>query len=141
MLSRTIVFVAACGLAMCAALHAQDAPATQRPAEQSTPAAPAPARVGGTVMPAKMIRHVKPVYPEIAKERHVAGTVVLHAIIAKDGSVHDITVVSGSPLLCDAAVDAVKQWRYEPTRFKGELVEVSTTISLVFSLDKKTNSR
>jgi protein TonB len=142
--SRTVVFVAACSLAICATLHAQEAPPAQPPpppAEQSAPTAPAPARVGGTVKAAKMIRHVRPVYPEIARQRHVTGTVVLHATIAKDGSVHDVTVVSGSPLLCDAAVDAVKQWLYEPTRFQGELVEVKTTISAVFSLDKKTRSQ
>jgi protein TonB len=75
-----------------------------------------------------------PVYPPIAKTAHIAGTVVLHAVIAKDGSVEDLQYVSGPPLLMKSAMDAVKQWRYQPTQLNGDPVEVDTTISVVFTL-------
>jgi protein TonB len=58
----------------------------------------------------------------------------LHAVIAKDGSVEDLQYVSGPPLLMKAAMDAVRQWRYQPTQLNGEPVEVDTTISVVFTL-------
>jgi len=75
-----------------------------------------------------------PVYPPIAKTAHISGTVVLHAVIAKDGSVEDLQYVSGPPLLMKSAMDAVKQWRYQPTQLNGDPVEVDTTISVVFTL-------
>ena len=83
---------------------------------------------------AALVRKVQPVYPPIAKTAHISGTVVLHAIIAKDGSVQDLQYVSGPPLLMKSAMDAVKQWRYKPTMLNGEPVEVDTTISVVFTL-------
>jgi protein TonB len=91
-------------------------------------------RVGGNVQSAKMIRQVQPVYPQIAKTAHVQGTILLHAIIAKDGSVQELTYVSGPPLLMKAAQDAVREWRYQPTLLNGEPVEVETTISVIFTL-------
>jgi protein TonB len=60
--------------------------------------------------------------------------VVLHAVIAKDGSVEDLQYVSGPPLLMKSAMDAVRQWRYQPTQLNGDPVEVDTTISVVFTL-------
>ena len=97
-------------------------------------ATPARIRVGGNVQAAKMVRQIMPVYPPIAKTAHIAGTVVLHAVIAKDGSVEDLQYVSGPPLLMKSAMDAVKQWRYQPTQLNGDPVEVDTTISVVFTL-------
>ena len=79
-------------------------------------------RVGGNVQSAKMIRQVQPVYPQIAKTAHVSGTVLLHAIISKDGSVQELQYVSGPPLLMKAAMDAVREWRYQPTLLNGEPV-------------------
>ncbi len=96
--------------------------------------APKRVRVGGNVQQAKMIRMVQPVYPQIAKTAHIQGTVILHAIIAKDGTVQELQYVSGPPLLMRAAMDAVKQWRYQPTLLNGEPVEVDTTISVIFTL-------
>jgi protein TonB len=98
------------------------------------PAAPARIKVGGQVQAAKMLRQTLPVYPAIAKTAHVAGTIVLHAIIAKDGTVQALEYVSGPPLLMKAAMDAVRDWRYTPTQLNGDPVEVDTTISVVFSL-------
>jgi periplasmic protein TonB len=91
-------------------------------------------RVGGAVQQAKMIRQVQPVYPQIAKTAHVQGTVVLHAIIAKDGTIQELQYISGPPLLMRAAMDAVRQWRYAPTLLNGDPVEVDTTISVIFTL-------
>jgi periplasmic protein TonB len=96
--------------------------------------APKRIRIGGNVQQAKMARMVQPVYPQIAKSAHIQGTVILHAIIAKDGSVQELQYVSGPPLLMKNAMDAVRQWRYQPTLLNGDPVEVDTTISVVFTL-------
>ena len=64
----------------------------------------------------------------------MSGTVVLHAIIAKDGTIQELQYVSGPPLLMKAAMDAVKEWRYKPTMLNGDPVEVDTTIDVVFTL-------
>jgi periplasmic protein TonB len=93
-----------------------------------------PVRIGGNVMQAKAIDRIQPVYPAIARAAHVQGTVVLHAIIAKDGTVQQLQLVNGPPLLVNAAMDAVRQWRYSPTELNGEPVEVDTTIQVVFTL-------
>jgi len=91
-------------------------------------------RVGGNVQQAKMIRQIQPVYPQIAKTAHVQGTVILHAIIAKDGTVQELQYISGPALLMRSSMDAVRQWKYQPTLLNGEPVEVDTTISVVFTL-------
>ena len=91
-------------------------------------------RVGGNVMAAKLIRQVTPIYPQIAKTAHISGTVVLHAIIAKDGTVQELQFMSGPPLLMRAAMDAVKQWRYQPTLLNTQPVKVDTTITVIFNL-------
>ncbi|HXY77549.1 MAG TPA: TonB family protein [Candidatus Acidoferrales bacterium] len=91
-------------------------------------------RVGGNVQAASLLRKVDPVYPQIAKTAHVSGTVVLHAIIAKDGTIQQLEYVSGPPLLMRAAMDAVRDWRYKPTLLNGDAVEVDTTIQVVFTL-------
>ena len=83
---------------------------------------------------AKLVHQVQPIYPQIAKTAHVSGTVLLHAIIAKDGSIQELQYVSGPPLLMRAAMDAVHEWRYQPTLLNGEPVEVDTTIQVVFTL-------
>jgi protein TonB len=97
-------------------------------------AAPQRVRVGGNVQQAKMVRMIQPSYPAIAKQAHIQGTVVLHAIIAKDGTVQELQLMGGPPLLVKAAMDAVRQWRYQPTLLNGDPVEVDTTISVIFSL-------
>ena len=90
--------------------------------------------VGGNVQSAKIVRQPLPVYPPIAKSAHMQGTVVLHAIIDKDGSVQQLEYISGPPILMKSAMEAVRQWRYQPTLLNGEPVQVDTTISVVFSL-------
>jgi len=97
-------------------------------------ATPSRIKVGGNVQSASLIRQVQPVYPPIAKTAHVSGTVILHAIIAKDGSIQELQYVSGPALLMKAAMDAVHEWRYKPTMLNGEPVEVDTTVQVVFTL-------
>ncbi|MHB8753834.1 MAG: energy transducer TonB [Candidatus Acidiferrales bacterium] len=91
-------------------------------------------RVGGQVEAANLIHQVMPVFPQIAKTAHISGTVVLHAIIAKDGTVQELQFISGPPLLMRAAMDAVKQWRYRPTLLNGQAVKVDTTVTVIFNL-------
>ena len=97
--------------------------------------APLPRSEG--VMAAALIYKVQPEYPAIARTIHLAGTVYLRAIIATDGSVRQLEVISGSPLLANAATQAVRQWRYQPTRLNGEPVEVETLITVHFVLDQQ----
>jgi len=101
-------------------------------------AVPQRIRVGGNVLQAKILHIVQPLYPAIAVAAHITGTVVLHAIIARDGTVQQLEFVSGPPLLMKASMDAVKQWVYAPTTLNGHPVEVDTTISVVFTLGPET---
>lgn len=104
------------------------------PAADAKPAAPRP--VGGDVQAAKLIRKIVPVYPRMAVLAHVSGTVRLTGVIAKDGTVERLDVISGSPLLVPAAVEAVKQWLYRPTLLNGQPVEVIAPIDVIFTLSQ-----
>src|SRR5882762_5665896 len=95
-----------------------------------------PLRVGGNVQAARIINRVQPVYPPLARQTRISGTVRLHAIIGKDGTIQQLEVMSGHPLLQQAALDAVRQWRYQPTLLNGDPVEVDTTIDVIFSLNQ-----
>jgi protein TonB len=92
-------------------------------------------RQGGAVTAASLINRVQPSYPPLARQTRISGTVRLHAIISKSGTVQQLEVMSGHPLLVQAALDAVKQWKYRPTTLNGEPVEVDTTIDVIFSLN------
>jgi protein TonB len=100
------------------------------------PKAAAPARIkqGGAVTAASIISQTQPAYPPLARQARIQGTVVLHAIIDKQGKVAQMEVVSGHPLLVQSAMEAVKQWRYKPTQLNGESVEVDTTIQVTFTM-------
>lgn len=82
---------------------------------------------------AQLVNRVKPVYPKVAIAAGVQGQVKLHAIIARDGQVVSLNVISGHPLLVRAAEDAVSQWRYRPYFLNGEAVEVETLITVNFT--------
>jgi protein TonB len=97
-------------------------------------AAPARIKVGGDVQAASLVKQVTPAYPNIAKTAHVSGTVTLHAIISKDGSIEKLEYVSGPALLMTSAITAVREWKYKPTMLNGQPVEVDTTVQVVFSL-------
>jgi protein TonB len=100
------------------------------------PPAPRPAvRVGGDIRPPQRIHHVVPRYPTFARDARVQGLVILEATISEDGSVRDVHVLRGNPLLDNAAVDAVRQWRFTPTRLNGQAVPVVMTVTVSFSLN------
>jgi TonB family protein len=103
-----------------------DAPANE-PAVQRV-------RQGGAVTAAKLVQRVQPEYPEIARRERIQGTIRLHAIIGKDGSIRGLRVMSGACSLSKSAYDAVKKWRYSPTTLEGKPVEVDTTIDVIYSL-------
>jgi len=94
-----------------------------------------PPMVSRGVMDALLVHRVQPEYPSIAKTIHLRGIVELRAIIGTDGSVRDLEVVSGNPILAKAATAAVWQWRYQPTRLNGIPVEVETQITVTFVLE------
>ena len=90
--------------------------------------------LAANVAAAQLVHTVVPVYPNDIKKRHIQGTVLLHAIIAKDGTIRELEYVNGPSELMNSAMDAVKQWRYKPTTVDGMPVEVDTKISVVFRL-------
>jgi protein TonB len=91
-----------------------------------------PKRIVSELSEAQLINRVEPVYPRIAVVSGVQGQVKLHAIIARDGTIQSLNVMSGHPLLVRAATDAVSQWRYRPYVLNGEAVEVETFITVNF---------
>jgi TonB family protein len=113
---------------------ADAAPANPPPQQAAPTDEPTRIRVGGNVASAKIAHMVQPVYPAPARAAHISGTVVLRCVIAKDGTITELTFVSGPPLLLKPAMDAVRQWTYEPTLLNGKAVEVDTTVSVVFTL-------
>ncbi len=96
-----------------------------------------PKRIVSVLEEAQLVRKVEPVYPRIAVLSGVQGQVKLHAIIARDGSIQSLNVISGHPLLVRAALEAVGQWRYRPYLLNGEVVEVETFITVNFKKDMR----
>jgi periplasmic protein TonB len=92
-----------------------------------------PIRLGGKVQAANLIYQVSPVYPPLARQARVQGVVVMEALINREGLIESLHIVSGHPLLNQAALDAVKQWKYRPTMLNGEPVEVITTVTVTFT--------
>lgn len=93
-------------------------------------------RIASRVAEANLVRDVAPTYPPEAGRARIEGTVVLLAVIAKDGTVRDVRVESGLPVLAQAAIDAVKQWRYKPYLLNGEPIEVDSQITINFTLSR-----
>jgi protein TonB len=109
---------------------------------QSVPAipkivAPPKVRVSSGVAQGLLIRQVNPAYPPIAMQARIQGTVVLQAVIAKDGTVKDLRVISGHPLLVPAALNAVQFWRYKPYVLNDQPVEVDTQVIVNFTLGSR----
>ena len=100
------------------------------------PLATGPVTVGGRVQSTKLISKVDPVYPTIARQARISGTVSLGVIIGPDGHVQEASVLSGHPLLRPAAMDVVPQWVYQPTLLNSQPVAVSTTVDVIFSLEQ-----
>lgn len=78
-----------------------------------------------------------PLYPAAAKQQGIQGAVVLKGVIGADGTVRELSVIEGRPLLAPAAIEAVKRWKYKPYHVKGKPVEVETTIIVNFKLEKQ----
>jgi protein TonB len=104
------------------------------PSPPPPPKPQGPVRVGELVQPPQKVVDVRPVYPDIARIAHVQGTVVLEAVLDRSGRVSQVRVVSSKPLLDQAAIDAVRQWRYTPTTLHGLPIEVLMTITVTFTL-------
>jgi len=91
-------------------------------------------RISQGVTQGMIVSKVEPNYPKIALGARISGVVLLHAIISKDGSITELQVVSGHPVLIPAAMDAVKQWRYRPYLLNGDPVEIETYVTVTFQL-------
>jgi periplasmic protein TonB len=101
---------------------------------QKAPSAPVP--VGGDVQMAKLLKKIIPAYPALAKSARISGVVHLVGIIGKDGTIRDLQLVSGHPMLARAAIEAVQQWVYKPTLLNGVAVEVIAPIEVNFTLSQ-----
>ena len=116
---------------------------TDKPSNATKPPAPPPPppkkkkdpiRVGGNVQASRLVHRVEPEYPELAKRARVSGMVILQVIVSEGGSVQEVKIVRGHPLLNDAATRAVRQWRYSPYLLNGEPIPVIATVTVNFVL-------
>jgi periplasmic protein TonB len=105
------------------------------PPPPSETAKPRTVQVASKVQEARLVRRIEPVYPYLAKVTHREGRVELRALIATDGRIRSLEVVSGDPLLIQSALSAVGEWRYQPTLLNGEPVEVETYITVIYTLN------
>jgi TonB family protein len=102
---------------------------------QALSTAPPPRlRLGGQVIASKLSHKVDPIYPAEARASRIEGSVILHAIIGTDGHVKELNLVSGDPALVDAAMSAVRQWQYQPTKVNDVPAEIDTTITITFQM-------
>ena len=107
------------------------------PPPPPTPAKPAaPLRVGGSIRPPQKVHDVSPVYPALAIAARKDGIVILEAEIGEDGRVRNTRVLRSIPLLDEAAVDAVRQWRFTPTLLNGQPVPIVMTVTVAFTLTR-----
>jgi protein TonB len=97
-------------------------------------ATPQRVRVSQGVSQGLLIHRVQPMYPPLARQARIQGTVILQAEISKDGSIENLRLISGHPMLAPSAIEAVKQWRYKPYFLNGEPVAVETQITVNFTL-------
>ncbi len=136
---RRVATITAClvfGVATCCsalALHVHVG-ADSRSNAKASSASPSRLKVDSGTLAGALLTHVNPIYPEAAKKAKIQGPVVLHAVVGKDGSVQNLTVVSGPPELQPSTLDAVRQWTYKPFLLNGDPVEVETTVTVTYSL-------
>jgi protein TonB len=104
------------------------------PAPRVQAAPPKKVNISGGVAQGMLLQKTVPLYPPIAKAARVSGTVVLQATISKTGTIENLRVISGPPMLTSAAMEAVRSWRYRPYLLNNDPVEVETTVNVVFSL-------
>lgn len=110
-------------------------PAPAPPPVVTPPRPQGPQRVGGAIRAPVRVNYVLPIYPQIAQQARVQGEVKIDATIGIDGRVQEAHVVSGSPLLADAALSAVRQWRYTPTTLNNQPIAVIMTVNVTFTLN------
>jgi protein TonB len=106
------------------------------PVLATTSPTPKRLRIASRVGEWNLVHDVAPIYPPVAGRARIEGTVVLLAVIAKDGTVQEVRVESGLPVLAQAAMNAVKQWRYKPYLLEGEPIEVDSQITINFTLPR-----
>jgi periplasmic protein TonB len=97
-------------------------------------ATPQRIRVSQGVVSGLKVKDAKPIYPPLARQARIQGQVVLRAVIGKDGSIENLQLISGHPMLVQSALDAVRQWKYKPYLLNGEPVEVDTEVLVNFTL-------
>ena len=97
-------------------------------------ATPQRVRVSQGVTQGLLLRKIQPAYPPLARQARIQGSVLLQAEISKEGTIQNLRLISGHPMLAPAAIEAVKQWRYKPYILNGEPVEVETQITVNFTL-------
>jgi len=114
----------------------KSAPSVPVLAQSPVPAPVKRMRIASRVAEANLIHDVAPQYPPEAGRARIEGAVVLMAVIGADGTVKDVRVESGLPILTQAAINAVKQWRYKPYMIDGEPVEVASRITINFTLSR-----
>jgi protein TonB len=115
----------------------RDAVTQPKPHAADPPKLPAqPIRVVSEVQAAMLLKKVVPIYPPLARQARVSGIVQLIGVIAKDGTIQQLQIVSGHPLLVKAALDAVRQWIHRPTLLNGQAVEVIAPIDVIFTLSQ-----
>lgn len=105
-----------------------------RPVALPSIAVPPRAKVSEGVTKGLLIREVQPNYPPLARQARISGKVQIEAVIAKDGTIENLHVIAGHPMLVQSALEAVRQWRYKPYFLNGTPVEVETQITVVFTL-------
>jgi protein TonB len=96
----------------------------------------APLRVGGRVKEPQVITRVEPIYPPLAKQTHLQGSVIIDAIIDEHGNIAQMNVVSGPPLRIQAALEALRKWKYEPTYLNDEPVPVQRNVTVSFRVNE-----
>jgi len=108
--------------------------AASAPHDLPRAATPTRVKVSAGVTTGLLLRKVQPNYPPLAKQARIQGSVVLQAVIGKDGTIQNLRAVSGHPMLIQSAIDAVRQWKYKPYFLNGEPVEVDTQVTVNFTL-------
>jgi len=106
---------------------------TAQSAKSDTNAPVAQVRLPVEVIDDYVLVRVQPMYPQVARQNNITGTVVLNTLIGRDGSVRDVRTVSGNKYLAEAAMAAVSQWRYKPFVLNGKPIEVATEVRIAFT--------
>jgi TonB family protein len=127
----------ALAVALCGVCLSQDSP-PMSPSAPDNPPTKCCAHALKIVIPPRPISVARPKYSKEARKKKIEGPVVLRATVTVDGNLKDITVVSGDPILAAAALEAVQQWRYQPSKVNGDPVEAKHDITVTFTRDEKT---